>query len=98
MDEKNSPSNFVQGKISNRFPIMRLFLVPTFRKMRRNFKCDLGVFYLISTRHQVPSGDMKVGKTQKTFNQLVILREAVKEIDGSRGDYSHNCGKWLKPN
>ena len=67
--------------------------------MRRNFKfkCDLGVFYLISTRHQVPSGDMKVGKTQKTVNQLVMLREAVIEIHGQPGDNCHNCGKWLKP-
>ena len=40
----------------------------------------------------------KVNKTQKTVNQLLILREAVKENNSRRGDYSHNCGKWLKPN
>ena len=41
---------------------------------------------------------IKVGKTQKKFNQLVMLREAVNKNNGQHVNNFPNCGKWLKPN
>ena len=77
------------------------FAVVTERERERERERDVNCYIneLAKGIQNPPDIDfIKVGKTQKTFNQLVMLREAVNENNGEHGDNCHNCVEWLKPN